>query len=1222
MLHLHLSNRAERLQDALIARLDGPRSDPLRPEALIVPSAAVQRALTLALARAQGVCAGVGFSYLAPWLWQQARALRPELPEDSPLAADALPWRLWQLFETVPQAGAAVPPDTDTATGANATALPPAEAGWTATPDAPATAHPRLRRYLQQADAAMRLDLAQRLARLYDQYGAFRPEWLEDWAAGRQPRELRGEPDAAWQAALYRALLAQALPQGTPDMRDIQDASTTRTAAAPRPPQAWSTAPDDEGTGGGRSNGPVRAPAWDDSAAWRSAPSRHQALARLTAALRGMDDTTLRHRLTAAGLPATVHLHLLPAIAPLHLALLQQLARGIDIHLDLLNPCAEEWFELVDEQRLLRLLQRGQGDHAETGHRLLTAWGRATQGQLRGLLFDLAPGQAVETEDYAPLSAADGPTLLTALHDSVLRLQDLTPGSLRLRPDDRSIELHDCHSLARQLEVLQERLLGLLGAPDAPPLDRIVVLLPDLQAATPLIDAVFGTAGPERFLPYTITGRALSSVNAPARALMDALALVDSRWPASALMALLQQPVVARRHGLDDEDLATLHDALREAGAHWGLDAAQQRALGLPGEARHTLGRALERLFLGHALPRLAGAPLAGLLPAGDAESGRAHALGALWRFVQLLSRLRQLCSRPLSARRWHALLAELLEALVEPDAQQPAELDALRELQQLLAGLAAQWQRAGLQARLPLAVVRQALQGQLDAAVRGGVPTGTLTFAAYSSLRGLPCDVLCMLGLDDGVFPANPRPEEFDLLARAPRAGDRVRRDDDRQLFLDLILSARRVLHMSHTGRSLRDNAPLPPSVLVTELMEALATGLGDPRAAARLTLRHPLQAFDPSLFDPAGDPRLRSHRADLAAALDAAAQARRQAPATPQAGMPLDEGAEDGTDEGADDDHADALPAAARLPFFSAPLPPPEPAWHQVSLAQLVEFARSPARTLLRRRLGLALPLADEELADDEPFVPDSRARNALARRLLPALLDGREGPALQQLAEAGIELPAGSLGAEALETELRGLEQMATTLRAWRDEPPAPAATLRLDVPQDAQVWRLEAVLGDLRPSGLLRHRSGRIGGLDTIEAWLHHLVLCAARPDGVQPETRWLGRGSQARFRPCDPGQARAALADWTAVYARGLCAPVAWLPRAAWAWAADGENLGRAAAVWKGRTGVPGERDDPWNALAWRGLDDPCNAERHADGFVRLSGRLLGPLFAHLCEDTP
>ena len=53
----------------------------------------------------------------------------------------------------------------------------------------------------------------------------------------------------------------------------------------------------------------------------------------------------------------------------------------------------------------------------------------------------------------------------------------------------------------------------------------ILVVTPDLEAAAPLIDAVFGTAPKDRYLPHTITGRARSSVNAPARALLALLSL-------------------------------------------------------------------------------------------------------------------------------------------------------------------------------------------------------------------------------------------------------------------------------------------------------------------------------------------------------------------------------------------------------------------------------------------------------------------------------------------------------------------------------------------------------------------------------------------------------------------------------------------------------------------------------------------------------------------------
>lgn len=77
----------------------------------------------------------------------------------------------------------------------------------------------------------------------------------------------------------------------------------------------------------------------------------------------------------------------------------------------------------------------------------------------------------------------------------------------------------------------------------------------------------------------------------------------------------------------------------------------------------------------------------------------------------------------------------------------------------------------------------------------------------------------------------------------------------------------------------------------------------------------------------------------------------------------------------------------------FGTAP-PSPEAEWRDVSLTQLVEFFRNPCRFLLRRRLGIDLQYDAEELLDEEPFLPDWPGRSALARRLLPVLLQGADG------------------------------------------------------------------------------------------------------------------------------------------------------------------------------------------------------------------------------------
>ena len=118
--------------------------------------------------------------------------------------------------------------------------------------------------------------------------------------------------------------------------------------------------------------------------------------------------------------------------------------------------------------------------------------------------------------------------------------------------------------------------------------------------------------------------------------------------------------------------------------------------------------------------------------------------------------------------------------------------------------------------------------------------------------MRSIPFEVVCLLGMNDGDYPRSSRRSDFDLMALPGqhRPGDRSRRDDDRQLMLEALLSARRVLYVSWTGRSARDNIEQPPSVLVSQLRDYLSAGWGGDVLAQRTT-EHPLQPFSRRYFE-----------------------------------------------------------------------------------------------------------------------------------------------------------------------------------------------------------------------------------------------------------------------------------------------------------------------------------------------------------------------------------
>lgn len=1110
MLRLTLSNRFEFLLERLLDRLDDEACSPFTAQQVIVPSTALRRRVELACADRRRICANIEFSYLAQWLWTQIGQL-VDIQDQSPFSPALLAWRVFEVL---------------------------GDRGFT-------DDHPRLARYLRDADPVMRLELAQRGATLIEHYITYRPQWLAAWSDGKRA-DIPGldagrAEDELWQSALWRRITAEL---------------------------------------GTRRQHPAAAFFETIERVGANAPA-------------------------LAGLPPSASVFCLNTLPPLYLDILRQLSRSIDIRIYTLNPCREYWFDVVDRKRLSYLAARAQDSHHEVGNALLAAWGKQTQAHI-DLLFADDGNIAEEDSVFLP---AGGEHLLARVQNAILDLGDLAPGSVALASGDRSIEVHVCHSLTRELEVLQDQLLAQFAAGDPPTPAQIVVLLPDLPAAAPLIDAVFGTAPAPRRIPYTITGLPQTRINPIARVLDSLLALCGSRFAASAVFDLLQQPPVAAQFGMEADDLERIHDWIRDAGIRWGLDASSRSRLDLPATERHSFADGLHRLFLGYALgdePAARNTVVAGRIAAANPEGGDAATLGRWWRFVRALADLRDHWSQPRDADAWQQSLSDALGRFTRADSDL---VDDLRTMQAAINELHANMRRGGARSPLPLAVVHSALRTLLDDPGRGGVPGGVLTFSSLTSLRALPYRVVCLLGMNDGAFPSVNRPAEFDLMALRPQPGDRQRRLDERNLFLDLVLAARQRLYLSYSGRSIRDNSIAPPSVLLAELLDyvgaACATDPTDPASLhavrQRLTVEHPLQAFSAEYFLAGGDARRRSFNAEYCEALRNGLGGSAVLVVAPS---------------GADDEDGDEIAAPqmdATLPFFSGMLEPPPSEWRQVSLEQLLQFFGNPCRTLLVKRLNMALPVAEEELPDEEPFLPDYPGLQALSRRVLPAVLAGSDDGEVLALALAGNEFPPGPLGERLIIEEVARMRRFAAELAPQLAPVPLPAVHAQFAYPGEDEMWQLAGALGDLRPAGLVRYRYDEVRPTDYLAGWISHLFLCAAAPTDATLQTTWHSRDGSYRLRPCDASTARAHLGELIGLYRRGLSAPLHFFPKSAWAYISGGMTAARQRWT-HSRNASWGESADPAYRLALRGVAEPLDG-----AFEECAHTVFAPLLDYLEE---
>jgi exodeoxyribonuclease V gamma subunit len=843
-------------------------------------------------------------------------------------------------------------------------------------------------------------------------------------------------------------------------------------------------------------------------------------------------------------LPERVSVFGAPALPPALIDLFVALGRATEVHLFVQNPCREFWGDIRDEASIARTALAGKAAarYLETGNRLLASLGK----QGRDFFDMLAATEAdcvVQRESFVD---PHGGTLLASIQSELLDLTERGGDAPRapVAEDDRSFEVHSCHGAMREVEVLHDRLLAMFEVhPDLSPSD-VVVMTPDIQTYAPYIEAVFATAQPQ--IPYSVSDRSAEQASTLAATFMALLGLPGSRFDAAGVLAILDEPAVRRRFGLSEADAETVQRWVRDSGIRWGIDADHRASFGLPATHENTWRFGLDRLLVGYALPGAGERLYKGALPYDEIEGSLGEVLGRFASFAEAAIALDQRLAEPRSVARWGRALHDVLDDFFDPGRERAEELEAIRSC---VAAVETDARLAEFKGAVPLGVTLSVLRRRLEAPGRAFL-SGGVTFCAMVPMRSLPFEVVCMIGMNDGAFPRVRRRDGFDLMADEFRKGDRSRRDDDRYLFLESLLSARRALYLSYTGRHIREDTVKPPSVLVSELLDYVERGYVVSRD--RLVTQHPLQAFSRRYFEPGSG--LFSYSQTLCAAAAVAGR---------------------GTQ--------------SEEPFLLRPLPAPEGEERRtVDLETFIRFFRNPARHLLQRRLKVQLDTAQEELESREPFAIDSLTAYDLKARLLDLALRD-EHPEGLELARAGGVLPPGSAGVVLYEAQDELVRRVAAAVEHRR-----PAGTLDpLHFQIDSQHIALTGTLARVSRHGLFDYRPTKANTTARMQAWIRHLVLNAIRPEGIERTSRCVTEEGVLVFKPVD--DAREQLSTLLDLYWKGQRSALHFFPRTACAYVEARSLTYQVQQTWAGGFDRDGERDDAYYALAF-GNVDPLDAE--------------------------
>ena len=1090
LLILH-GNQMEMLREAVFDWLRRHPLGPLEQETILVQSNGFAEWLKIALAEELGVCAATRVALPGRFLWEAYRTMlgRERVPARSPFDKDPLTWRLMRLLPTLLREPVFAP----------------------------------LTHFLGDGCPERRLQLAERLADLFDGYQVYRADWLTDWEIGRdQLRRPNGEPvplapDQLWQARLWRAVHESVPPmqRGT-GRAAIHEVFVTRILAGGEP---------------------------------------------------------------AGRLPRRVVLFGMSALPYQTLQAIAALSHHTQVLLAVPNPCQFYWGDIIEGRELLRAARKRQPArggidlaampieelHAHS-HPLLASWGRQGRDFVRMLdEFDNEEGRP-ETAGTTKLridlfSDGQGETLLQQVQAAV---RDLLPLSEHPHvpppPGDRSIEFHVTHSAQREVEALHDQLLSWFARdPTLRPRD-VVVMVPDIDSFSAAIHSVFDQhrRSDPRYIPFEIGDTRDRSVNPLLVALEWLLRLPQQRCRQSEVRDLLDVPAVASRFGLNEDDLHTLGQWIDGAGVRWGLDGQHRSGLGLgaAGEQNAWIF-GVRRMLLGYASG--AGARFGEIEPYAEVGGLDAALAGSLAQLVESLLEWRARLAEPRTPEEWGKQARALLAAFF--DGREEGDRLTLAQLSEALQCWLEMTETGGFDEPVPLAVLREAWLGQIDQpTLNHQFVSGGITFCTLMPMRAVPFRAVCLLGMNDGDFPRRSPQADFDLLALPgmSRPGDRSRRDDDRYLMLEAVLAARDKLYVSWVGRNVRDNSEQPPSVLVSQLRDYLRAGWE--LDLSTITVEHALQPFSRRYFEEGG---LLTYAREWRVAHGAAGAAEQSAPADALPPYELEPDFRLKLSE-----LASFVKQPARF-FFRRRL------GVVFGEAEVIGEDEEPFALDALDRYFLEDSLLDDggiaEELDEVRATLTARAERLAREGVLPIGLVGRQWQAqlvdgLVPVRTAWLKLgmrfpqPAAKL---AVRLEFDGV-----VLEDWIDR-------LRSDGQQTAWLMQISSKVLD---------KAGAPRGDKLIAPWLRQLAASAAAANTGAGVTGYLvARDAVVTMAPLEPSEALEALANVVALWRRNLDAPLPVACKTALALLAEGDPR----TVYDGGFELSGEVEaEPCLARLW------------------------------------
>lgn len=439
----------------------------------------------------------------------------------------------------------------------------------------------------------------------------------------------------------------------------------------------------------------------------------------------------------------------------------------------ILSPCQYFWSDLrSNRQKFLK-----DEDDYEGNHSLLANLGKANRNFAK--LFEES---SFLHENYREEEGS----CLKNLQRSLLNLEEIE------WTEDDSIHLHATSSKLEEIELLFQYISHYLKTCQP---KEIRVLAPDINKYLPFIDFVFGGK-----LEYVVHSVDRENANSFFHGLLHLIELPQLRFEKGAVLKLFYFPSFVEKTGFNQKELDHIYRWIDESKILWGLDGENRQSY-LEEEPLEKSERGTWLFGLDSLLEEL-------VVAASERASIDFTEAELFGKFATMICSFKERLTSLSKTKRSIPSWVEIVKALAEQYFILPREgEDFFRDLESLSLFSKEISFESLKKVMVHLLKEQESFQGSNVQIVH---------FASITPGAIIPSQITCLIGMQEGDFPRVEERPSFSFL----HLNDLItKNDEDRALFMEILLSTRKSLYISYIHIDAKDGKKVAVSSLIQEL-------------------------------------------------------------------------------------------------------------------------------------------------------------------------------------------------------------------------------------------------------------------------------------------------------------------------------------------------------------------------------------------------------------------